>query len=61
MILTLDKYFTYYGITDWTREVYERLAVKVTDCTKCDVCETNCPYKLPVIKMLEQAHKKLSR
>jgi predicted aldo/keto reductase-like oxidoreductase len=61
LILALDKYFTYYGITDWTREVYERLPVKVTDCTKCGVCEPKCPYKLPIIEMLEQAHKRLSK
>jgi predicted aldo/keto reductase-like oxidoreductase len=61
LILALDKYFTYYGITDWTKEVYERQAVKVTDCTKCGVCEPKCPYNLPIIKMLEEAHKRLSK
>ncbi|MEM2108223.1 MAG: aldo/keto reductase [Candidatus Bathyarchaeia archaeon] len=61
LILSLDKYFTYYKIINWTREIYERLAVKVTDCTKCGVCETKCPYKLPIIAMLEQAHKRLSK
>lgn len=61
LILGLDKYFTYYGITNWSREVYERLAVKVNDCTKCGVCEPKCPYKLPIIEMLNQAHKRLSK
>jgi hypothetical protein len=61
LILALDKYFTYYGITEWTKEVYERLAVKVTDCTKCGECEPKCPHNLPIIKMLEKAHERLSR
>jgi predicted aldo/keto reductase-like oxidoreductase len=61
LILGLDKYFTYYGITDWTREVYERLAIKVDSCTKCGECEPKCPYKLPIIKMLNQAHERLSK
>jgi predicted aldo/keto reductase-like oxidoreductase len=61
LILTLDKYFSYYGITNWSRDVYERLAVKVNDCTKCGVCEPKCPYKLPIIEMLNQAHERLSK
>jgi predicted aldo/keto reductase-like oxidoreductase len=61
LILVLDKYFAYYGITDWTKEVYERLAVKATDCTKCGECEPKCPYNLPIIKMLDQAHERLSK
>jgi predicted aldo/keto reductase-like oxidoreductase len=61
LILVLDKYFTYYGITNWSRDVYERLAVKVNDCTKCGVCEPKCPYKLPIIEMLNQAHERLSK
>jgi predicted aldo/keto reductase-like oxidoreductase len=61
LILALDKYFTYHGITDWTKEVYERLPVKVTDCTKCGECEPKCPYNLPVMKMLDQAHERLSK
>jgi predicted aldo/keto reductase-like oxidoreductase len=61
LILGLDKYFTYYGITDWTKEIYERLAVKVDSCTKCAECEPKCPYKLPIIKMLNQAQERLSK
>jgi predicted aldo/keto reductase-like oxidoreductase len=61
LILVLDKYFTYYGITDWSREVYERLAVKVDSCSKCAECEPKCPYELPVIEMLNRAHERLSK
>ena len=61
LILVLDKYFTYYGITDWSREVYERLAVKVDSCSKCAKCEIKCPYKLPIIEMLNRAHERLSK
>ena len=61
LILQLDKYYSYYGIRDWSREVYERLAVKVGDCSKCGKCESKCPNKLPIIKMLNQAHERLSK
>ena len=61
LILTLDKYFTYYGITDWTKEVYERQAVKVDSCSECAQCEPKCPYNLPIMKMLKHAHERLSK
>jgi len=61
LILGLDKYYTFHGITDWSRQVYERLNTKVDSCTKCAKCEQKCPYKLPVIEMLNQAHKRLSK
>lgn len=61
LILGLDKYFTFYGITNWTREVYERLSTKVDSCSKCAKCEPKCPYKLPIIEMLNRACERLSR
>ena len=61
LILGLDKYLTYYGIISWTKEAYERLAVKSDSCTKCGVCEPKCPYELPIIRMLDEAHKRLSK
>ena len=61
LILGLDKYFTFYGITNWTREVYERLSSKVDSCSKCAKCEPKCPYKLPIIEMLNEACKRLSK
>ena len=61
LILALDKYFTYYGITDWSREVYERLAIKVDSCSKCGECEPKCPYKLSITEMLDRACERLSK
>jgi predicted aldo/keto reductase-like oxidoreductase len=61
LILGLDKYYTFFGIKNWSREVYERLSTKVNSCSKCGKCEPKCPYKLPVIKMLTKANKKLAR
>jgi len=61
LILGLDKYYTFHGIENWTREVYERLNTKVDSCTKCAKCEPKCPYKLPIIEMLSQANERLSK
>jgi len=61
LILGLDKYFSVYGIEDWTREVYERLSTKVDSCSECAKCEPKCPYKLSIIEMLNQASKRLAK
>jgi predicted aldo/keto reductase-like oxidoreductase len=61
LILGLDKYFSFFEIEDWTREVYERLSTKVDSCSKCAKCEPKCPYKLPIIEMLNQASKRLAK
>ena len=61
LLLGLDKYYTFHGIENWSREVYERLNTKVDSCTECAKCEQKCPYKLPVIEMLSQANQRLSK
>lgn len=57
-ILTLDKYFTYYGIKNWAKQAYQKLSTKVASCSECGECEAKCPYKLPIVEMLHQAEKR---
>jgi len=59
LILTLQTYYTFHGIRNWTRQVYDKLSTKVDSCTRCAECEPKCPYKLPVIEMLFQTEKTL--
>ena len=61
LILGLDKYYSFFGIENWSREVYERLSTKVNSCSKCGKCESKCPYKLPVIDMLNRASERLTK
>jgi len=61
VILGTDKYFTFHGISNWTREVYERLSTRADSCSKCGKCEPKCPYKLPIIEMLNRANERLSK
>lgn len=58
-VLRFDRYFTYYGLEEWTRRFYRKLPTKVNSCSKCGECETRCPYNLAVIEMLEEANKRL--
>ncbi|BEP28772.1 aldo/keto reductase [Helicovermis profundi] len=49
----LEGYLTRYKLKDWAINRYESLEIKSSDCVKCGICETKCPYDLPIIKMLE--------
>lgn len=42
------------------RTAYESLTIKIAACTKCGECEPRCPYKLPIIDKLRNAHYKLT-
>jgi len=57
-LLSLDKYFTYYGIKNWVRQAYQRFSTKINWCTNCRECEAKCPYKLPIVNMLHEAEKR---
>ncbi|MDH5266319.1 MAG: aldo/keto reductase [Candidatus Bathyarchaeota archaeon] len=50
-----------YGLKNWAKKLYEGLEVGVDDCTKCGECEPKCPYKLPIIEMLQKAQIDLRR
>lgn len=53
MAFILEGYFTRYNLTDWAVERYESLQAKASACEKCGLCETKCPYNLPIRDMLE--------
>lgn len=50
---TLEGYYTRYNLQDWAVERYKSLPAKVSACEKCGLCETKCPYRLPIRDMLE--------
>jgi len=56
-LLLLDKYFTFYGIKAWTKQIYQKFSTKIDCCTECKECEAKCPYKLPIVNMLHEAEK----
>lgn len=43
-----------YGLADWAEERYAAQAKKASDCISCGVCESRCPYDLPIAKMLAE-------
>lgn len=55
----MEGYYTRYDLKDWALSRYHSFDKKASDCIKCGICETRCPYNLPIIKMLENVAKVL--
>ncbi len=43
-----------YGLGEWAQGRYEAMPKTAKDCVKCGLCETRCPYNLPIRSMLEK-------
>ena len=54
-VFLFDGYLSRYGLADWARSRYATLSKKASACIGCGVCETRCPYDLPIRQMLKKA------
>ena len=57
----MDGYLSRYGLEDWARQRYNAMAKTASDCVDCGVCETRCPYNLPIRQMLREVAKKFGK
>ena len=48
------NYLRHYGLAAWAKDRYNSMPKNATDCVKCGICETRCPYELPIREMLEK-------
>lgn len=54
-VFLFQGYLDRYGLGDWAKDRYSSMAVKASACIGCGVCETRCPYNLPIREMLKTA------
>lgn len=57
-VFLMEGYFSRYDLKDWAVKRYMAMDKKASDCIDCGVCETRCPYNLPIRKMLKTAVEK---
>lgn len=60
-ILRFHTLYATYGLTNWAKKLYNGLEVDVTNCTECAECEPKCPYSIPIMSVLKEAHTCLER
>ena len=60
-VFLMDGYLTRYGLEGWARQRYAGMAKTASDCVDCGVCETRCPYNLPIRQMMKEIAVKFGR
>jgi len=53
-LFLFQGYLRRYGLEDWARDRYAAAPVKASACVECGLCETRCPYHLPIRDMLKK-------
>ena len=60
VILREYGYYERYGLKEWAKARYSMVEVTAEDCTECGECEEKCPYHIPIMERIREAHKVLS-
>ena len=60
-VFLMDGYLSRYGLEDWARKRYNGLAKPASACVGCGLCESRCPYQLPIRQMLKSAAQKFGK
>ena len=54
-VFLFEGYYSRYDLKDWAKDRYSQLPKTASDCVGCGLCETRCPYHLPIREMLKHA------
>ena len=50
----MQGYHDRYDLKEWSKARYNAMAKTASDCVDCGICETRCPYNLPIRQMLKK-------
>lgn len=53
LIFLMEGYYSRYDLKDWAVSRYKSFDAKADSCKKCGLCESRCPYELPIRDMLD--------
>lgn len=54
MCFLMNNYLHKYNLVEWAKERYEAMPLHAGDCIGCRVCESRCPYNLPISEMMRE-------
>lgn len=60
-VFLMEGYLSRYGLADWAKMRYAGMSKTASDCIECGVCETRCPYQLPIREMMKAVAKKFGK
>ena len=60
-VFLFEGYYSRYDLKNWAESRYSSLPKTASDCIGCGVCETRCPYNLPIRQMLKHAAKVMGK
>ena len=57
-VFLAEGYWTRYGLEEYARSKYSGMEKHASDCIGCGICESRCPYNLPIRQMMKHAEEK---